>query len=126
MPEHQGWIVTEIADDGDPDAVMESMVDERHPKRFTGQQQGSSLVVYDNNVTTSPVESMLQSVSSHLDRVVIVESIEGGEGQTRSRYYEVEDDRLGDPVDELSTISRWFVESHFDYYATHYGIDGAL
>ena len=126
MPEHQGWIVAELDDDGDPDAVMENMVGERYPDRFTGRQQGSSLVIYDDRVTTNPVEPMLESVCDHLERVVIVESIEGGDGRTRSRYYEVADDQLGDPVDELSTITRWFVESHFDYYATRYGIDGAI
>jgi len=126
MAEHQGWIIAEIADDGDPDVVMENMVDERYPDRFTSQQQESSLVIYDNKVTTRSVEPMLKSSCGHLDRVVIVESIEGGEGQTRSRYYDVDDDQLGDPVDELSTISRWFVKSHFDYYATRYGIDGAI
>lgn len=126
MAEHQGWIVAEIADDGDPDAVAETLVDERYPDRFTSRRQGSSLVIYDDNVTTSPVDPMVESICGHLDRVVIVESIEGGDGQTRSRYYEVDDDRLGDPIDELTTISRWFVESHFDYYATRYGIDGAI
>ena len=127
MAEHQGWIVAEIDDNGNPDAVMGNMIDERYPDRFTSQQQGSSVVIYDDNVTTSvPVDKVLESVCGHLDRVVIVESIEGGDGRTKSRYYEVEDDQLGEPVDELSTISRWFVESHFDYYAIHYGIDGAI
>ncbi|SER50035.1 hypothetical protein [Natrinema salaciae] len=126
MTEHQGWIVAEIADDGDPDVVSEKMVDERDPDRFTSHQQGSSLVIYDNKVTTRSVDPMVESVCGQLDRVVIVESIEGGEGLTRSRYFEVDDNQLGDPVDELSTISRWFVESHFDYYATRYGIDGAI
>ncbi|ELY45635.1 hypothetical protein [Natronorubrum bangense] len=127
MAEHQGWIVAEIDDNGDPDAVMGNMIDERYPDRFTSQQQGSSVVIYDDNVTTSvPVDTVLESICGHLDRVVIVESIEGGDGRTKSRYYEVEDDQLGEPVDELSTISRWFVESHFDYYAIHYGIDGAI
>ena len=127
MAEHQGWIVAEIDDNGDPDAVMGNMIDERYPDRVTSQQQGSSVVIYDDNVTTSvPVDTVLESICGHLDRVVIVESIEGGDGRTKSRYYEVEDDQLGEPVDELSTISRWFVESHFDYYAIHYGIDGAI
>ncbi|WP_207592871.1 hypothetical protein [Halomontanus rarus] len=126
MAEHQGWIVAEIADDGDPDVVTKNVVDERYPDRFTSQREGSSLVIYDDDVTTKSVEPMLESVCGHLDRVVIVESIEGGDGLTRSSYYEVTDDQLGDPVDELSTITRWFVESHFDYYATRYGIDGAI
>lgn len=126
MAEHQGWIIAEIANDGDSDAVMKNVVDERDPDRFTSQRERSSLVIYDDDVTTKSVEPMLESVCGHLDRVVIVESIEGGDGLTRSKYYEVADDQLGDPVDELSTITRWFVESHFDYYATRYGIDGAI
>jgi hypothetical protein len=126
MAEHQGWIVAEVAGDGDSDTVVESVADERCPDRFTTQQQGSSVVIYDDKVTRAPVRPMLESVSGHLDRVVVVESIEGGEGRTKSRDYEVEGDRLGDPVDELSTVSRWFVESHFDYYAARYGVDGAV
>ncbi len=67
-----------------------------------GQQQGAAVVLDDSQVTTTSVESPLRTGSSHIGRVVIVESTEGGNGRTRSRYYEVTDGHLGDPVDSLS------------------------
>ncbi|MCT9094754.1 hypothetical protein [Haloarchaeobius sp. HME9146] len=125
MAEHQGWVVAEVSDTGDPTAVLEAVTG-ANPGQVRGQREESRVVFYDDGVATTSVEPALSTVSEHLDRVVIVESFEGGMGETVSRYYEVGDEGLGDPVDELESVSRWFVESHFDYYTARYGVDGGI
>lgn len=125
MSENRGWAVVSLADAGDATTVLETALEE-NPEHLRGQVEESKVVFYNDEVHVTVVESVLNDLSDHIDRVLIVESLEGGEGQTRSRYYEATDDGLGKPVERLSSAYRWCVESHFDYYATRYGIDGAI
>ena len=125
MADHQGWLVADIAESGDADTVLDTVVT-TDPENLTGHCEESRVIIYDDGVTTTDVDGALETVCSHLDRVLIVESIEGGNGATRSRYYQLDDGEFDGPTDSLHTIARWFVEAHFDYYAARYGMDSAI
>jgi hypothetical protein len=125
MSENQAWVVAELAANGDLDRVLDAVRTEEHGW-LSVQHRGETVVLYsDRPLAEGNGVGLLYPVSDHVSRVVIVDSIEGGEGETRSLYYgEFTED--AEPEDRLSSVSRWFVQSHFDYYAARYGIDAAV
>lgn len=122
MAEHQYWLVAELAPNGDPDAVLDAGLEDEWTR--DGQHVEGSVVLH-GTYHTAPV-SKLRAVSDHIERLVWVASMEGGEGATRSEYYDRFDDSA-DPTDELhSTPGRWWYAEHFDYYRMRYGIHAAV
>lgn len=122
MAEHQYWIVAELTATGDPEVVLEAGLESEWAR--DGQHVADTVVLF-GEYHSAPL-SDLRSVSDHIDRLVWVASVEGGEGATVSEYY----DGFGestDPTDELhSTPGRWWYSDHFDYYRTRYGMHAAV
>lgn len=127
MPEMACWVVAELSDHGDGDRVLERLLE--HHRQTEGQVRDETVVVTGNHAAFRNVQPALESVADHLDRVLFVASQEGGMGATMSRYFEVQPgEAFSDPDEEIPGDSpgrRW-VEEHFDYYATKYGIDAAV
>lgn len=126
MAETECWIVAELADSGDPEAVIDAVL-ENAWEMTRGQPQGDGVVLYGRQSSFGEVKGPLRSVSDHLERLVFVAAVEGGEGATRSRYYE-DADELDEPTEKLpeNAFGRWWVGDHFDYYTTRYDIDAAV
>ncbi|MDS0259962.1 hypothetical protein NDI56_11205 [Haloarcula sp. S1CR25-12] len=122
MAEDQYWVVAELAEDGNPEAVLDAGLDTEWAQG--GQQVDDSVVLF-GEYYTAPV-SELRTVSRHIDRLVWVASHEGGEGATVSEYYD-QFDESADQTDELHTTpGRWWYGEHFDYYRMRYGIHAAV
>ena len=125
VSDNQAWVVAEIADDGDPERALEA-VQREGGEWLSAQREGGSVVIHSGRpLAEGNGIELPYPVSDHVSRVVIVDSIEGSEGQTRSRPYR-EFREVIEPDDRLSSVTRWFVQSRFDYYAGQYGIDGAV
>ena len=122
MAENQAWIVAELARGGDPETVVAAF-EELHDAG-QAQHQGDT-VVFNSGRPLAEGATAPKSVAEHISRVLYVDSLEGGDGQVRSQYYD-EFTGDGEPDEQLSTPFRWFAEAHFDYYAAQYGIDGAI
>lgn len=107
---------------GDPDVVLDAGLDDEWAR--DGQQVEDSVVLF-GEYHSAPV-SELRAVSDHIERLVCVESVEGGGGATKSEYYE-RFDESAEPTDELHTTpGRWWYNEHFDYYRMRYGIHAAV
>lgn len=122
MPEHQYWLVAELTAGGDPDVVLDAGLGTEWAR--DGQRVEDSVVLF-GGYHSAPV-SELRAVSDHIERLVWVASVDGGNGGTDSEYYGSFDESA-EPTDELhSDIGSWWYSEHFDYYRLRYGIHAAV
>lgn len=125
MAENECWLAAELTATGDADTVIQTITEEAE-EPFQGQKQGDIVVLSGQTWTLKYVKEPLESVADHLDRLVFVASVEGGGGETFSKYFTDTSD-LDEPTDELeSDPGRWWAGQHFDYYTAKYDIDAAV
>ncbi|WP_323675741.1 hypothetical protein [Halorubellus sp. PRR65] len=125
MADHKCWLVVAVADDGDPELLRDAVLDDC-PELAAGQREGDAVVFQGTCHYLRPLRPALEDVADHVDHLVFVASLEGGGGATHSEYHANPTD-LRHPDDEIrNEQSRWETFSHFDYYASRYGVDGAI